>query len=256
MSIDSDSDWKGLRAAGEVVRLTLEALQERARAGVSTAELDAVAADLFARHSARSAPALVYGFPGTVLISVNDEVVHGVPGPRRLRRGDLVKLDVTVEKDGYFADAARTVVIEEDSASGGMAARRDVASSLRTCARAAFNEALTVARAGHPVSRIGRIIEREVRRRGFHVVRALAGHGTGRSIHEEPQVPNYFERRQTDILTEGLVIAIEPIISAGAGTVYEDADGWTIRTRDGSLAAHYENTVVITKGEPMIVTAA
>jgi methionyl aminopeptidase len=257
MSIDSESDWKGLRAAGEVVRLTLEALQAHARTGVTTAELDAVAADVFARHGARSAPALVYGFPGTVLISVNDEVVHGVPGPRRLQRGDLVKLDVTVEKNGYFADAARTALIEEHSESGGATGQRAaLAAGLRECARAAFHEALTVARAGNPVSSIGRVVEREVRRRGFHVIRALAGHGTGRSIHEEPEVPNYFERRQTDILTEGLVIAIEPIISAGTSTVYEDADGWTIRTHDGSLAAHHENTVVITNGEPIIVTAA
>ena len=111
MSITSEAEWNGLRAAGDVVRLTLEALERAAQPGVTTADLDRLAARLFAEHGARSAPALVYGFPGTVLISVNDEVVHGIPGSRRLRRGDVVKLDVTVEKDGYMADAARTVVL-------------------------------------------------------------------------------------------------------------------------------------------------
>jgi methionyl aminopeptidase len=112
VSIESADDWKGLRRAGRIARLTLDALESRVRPGISTGELDAAAARVFAAHGARSAPALVYGFPGTVLISVNDEVVHGIPGARRLEAGDLVKLDVTVEKDGYIADAARTVIVE------------------------------------------------------------------------------------------------------------------------------------------------
>src|SRR5436190_3859071 len=111
MSIESQEDWVGLREAGEVVRLALEALEQNARPGITTADLDAVASDVFARHGARSAPELVYGFPGTVLISVNDEVVHGVPGARRLQSGDIVKFDVTAEKGGYMADAARTVLL-------------------------------------------------------------------------------------------------------------------------------------------------
>jgi methionyl aminopeptidase len=133
---------------------------------VTTARLDAMAAALFAAHGARSAPALVYGFPGTVLLSVNEEIVHGVPGGRVLAAGDLVKLDVTVEKDGYVADA------------------------LVACAEAAFRAALPVACTGTLVSEIGRAVEREVRRRGFHVVPELAGHGVGRTIHEPPTVPN------------------------------------------------------------------
>jgi methionyl aminopeptidase len=199
---------------------------------VSTAELDAVAAEVFARHGARSAPALVYGFPGTVLISVNDEVVHDVPGPRKPRRGDLVKLDVTVEKRAW-----RCGLVRNKSLSARAEAR-----------------ALRLARgSGAPEACAQRPSIAFPRPSRFRVDR-FAGHSTGRSIHEEPQVPNYFERRQTDLLTEGLVIAIEPIISAGAGDVYEDADGWT--TRDGSLAALYENTVVITNGEPILLTAA
>jgi len=247
MSITTTSEWNGMREAGRIVRLVLDALESHARPGITTGELDALAASLLGDNHARSAPAVVYNFPGTVLISVNDEVVHGVPGARRLTRGDVVKLDVTVEKDGYMADAARTVLLE---GAGDRAVR------LRACAEAAFAQAMTVARAGTPVSAIGRAIETEVRRRGFSVIRDLAGHGIGRTIHEEPSVPNYFNARQRDLLTEGMVVAIEPIISAGSWRVVEAADGWTIRTLDGSLAAHYEHTVVITRDAPVLLTAA
>jgi methionyl aminopeptidase len=247
MSIESDADWRGLRTVGHIVRLTLDALEQEARPGITTGELDKVAARVFAAHGARSAPSLVYGFPGTVLISVNDEVVHGVPGSRRLRRGDLVKLDVTAEKDGYMADAARTVVLEGES---------EIARQLRACVRSALARALKVARAGRLVSEIGRTVEAEVRRHGFSVVRTLGGHGIGRTIHEAPSVPNYGNPLQREVLTEGLVLAIEPIISAGSGAVFEDRDGWTIKTKDRSLAAHHEHTVVITRSHPVLLTAA
>jgi methionyl aminopeptidase len=230
-----------------VVRLTLDALEEHVRPGITTGELDRIAAGVLAGHGARSAPMLVYGFPGSALISINDEVVHGVPGDRPLARGDVVKLDVTAEKNGYMADAARTVIVEAGS---------EVARRLRLCVRQAFERALRVARAGRRVSEVGRVIEREVRGYGFSVVRGLDGHGIGRTIHEPPNVPNSFDPRQTDVLTEGLVITIEPIICAGSGRAVETSDGWTIRTADGSLAAHHEHTLVITRGEPMLLTAA
>jgi len=247
MSIESPTDLEGMRLVGRITRQTLDALEKHVRVGVSTADLDAIAAAVFANHGARSAPALVYGFPGNALISVNDEVVHGVPGPRRLRRGDLVKLDVTVEKDGYVADAARSVVV----GSGTDTARRLIA-----CTRAAFRAAVVVARAGTLVNEIGRAVEREVRRHGFTVVQGLSGHGVGRTIHEEPSVPNWYDPWQHDVLTEGLVLTIEPMVSAGSAQAVEDRNGWTIRTRDGSLAAHHEHTLVITHGQPLILTAA
>ena len=247
MSITSEAEWNGLRAAGDVVRVTLEALERAARPGVTTGELDRLAAEIFRQHGARSAPALVYGFPGTVLISVNEEVVHGIPGSRRLRRGDIVKLDVTVEKEGYMADAARTVVLP------GAPAR---AYRLRDTAQSAFLKGLAVARPGRLVRDVSRAIEREVRRNGFAIVPDLTGHGIGRTIHEPPTIPNAYDVAQKDVLTEGLVIAIEPIICDGAGRVVTGRDGWTIRTRDGSAAAHHENTVVITGGGPKLLTAA
>jgi methionine aminopeptidase len=171
MSITNEAEWDAMREVGRVVRLTLDVLEDCAEPGITTSELDRRAAEVFRASGARSAPALVYNFPGTVLISVNDEVVHGVPGARRLKAGDVVKLDVTAEK-------------------------------------------------------------------------------------KAPSVPNYFDARQTDLLTDGLVVAIEPIISSGGPRVVEDRDGWTIRTRDGSLAAHYEHTVVVTSSGPVLLTAA
>ena len=246
MSIESADDWKGLRRAGRVAHLTLEALEASVRPGVSTAELDAVAARVFAAHGARSAPAMLYGFPRTVLISVNDEVVHGIPGPRRLDSGDLVKLDVTLEKDGYIADAARTVIVGPGS---------DVAQRLAACARAAFTSALAVAKAGNKVNAIGRAVETEVRRHGLTVVRGLTGHGVGRAIHEAPSVPNHYDPWQKDVLTDGLVLTIEPIISAGSERIRQDADGWTMRTSDGSWSAHYEHTLVVTRDGPVLLTA-
>jgi methionyl aminopeptidase len=247
MSIQSVADWKGLREVGRIVRLVLDALEAAVRAGMTTAELDAVAARVVRKHRAQSAPKLVYGFPGTVLISINDEIVHGVPGRRQILEGDVVKLDVTLEKDGYMADAARTVVVGEGS---------EVAQRLRACAESSFARGLAAARLGARVSDIGRAIESEVRAFGFSVVRELQGHGIGRTIHEEPSVPNFYDPRQTDVLTEGLVVAIEPLIAAGSARLREDAGGWTIRTRDGSLTAHYEHTVVITQDRPVLLTAA
>ena len=247
MSIESAADWAGLREVGRITRLTLDALEAQVRPGMSTAKLDEIAAAVIAEQGARSAPALVYGFPRTVLISINDEIVHGVPGPRRIARGDLVKLDVTLEKNGYVADAARTVVVDGGS---------DLARRLARCAADALDAALRVARAGARVSQIGRAVEREVRRQGFSVVRGLAGHGVGRTIHEWPSVPNQYDPWQKDVLTEGLVLTIEPMISAGSPHAIQDRDGWTIRTRDRSLSAHCEHTLVITRDQPVILTAA
>jgi len=247
VSIQSAADRRGLEGAGVVVRLTLDALAAAVRPGVTTAELDRIAAGIFEAHGARSAPALVYGFPGAVLISVNDEVVHGIPGGRRIARGDVVKLDVTVERAGYMADAARTVVVE---------GAPPEAVRLAGCAERAFQAALGVATAGRKVREIGRAVERAVRGEGFTVIPSLTGHGIGRTIHEPPSVPNHFDPWQEDVLTDGLVLTIEPIICAGRGGVTQDADGWTVRTRDGSLAAHHEHTLIITTGRPVLLTAA
>ena len=247
MSITSPEELAGLQAAGVVVHQMLEAMKQAVSAGVTTAELDEVGARVMRQHGARSAPALVYKFPGVSCISVNDEVVHGIPGPRKLQEGDIVKLDATVEKDGFMADAAITVLV------GNVA---DEDKLLIKCAEQAFDKAMRFARAGHRVFEIGRSIEREVQRSGFSVIRELGGHGIGRTIHESPSVPNYSDPRANQFLTEGLVITVEPILAAGTGRVFVDRDGWTVRTGDRRKSAHFEHTLVITNGEPKLLTAA
>ena len=247
MSINGPEELEGMRAAGVVVRLVLEAMKAEVRPGVTTAELDEVGAGIMRRQGAQSAPALVYKFPGANCISLNDEAVHGVPSGRALQEGDLLKLDVTVEKDGFMADAAITVPV------GEVTVERKL---LMACAERAFAKAMLVARAGFRVFEIGRVVEREVRRDGFSVVRDLCGHGIGRTIHESPQVPNYPDPQANQVLTEGLVITVEPIIGAGSGRTVTAKDGWTILTADHQPSAHYEHTLVITKGAPMLLTAA
>lgn len=246
MSIDSDDDLQALRRVGRLVGEALAAMENAAAPGMTTGELDAIGAELLTAAGARSAPQLVYGFPGFNLLSVNDEIVHGIPGRRRLVAGDVLKLDVTAELDGYIADAARTIVL---------APARSVARRLSAAARTAFDNASAIARAGQMVSAIGRAVEQSVKADGFSVVRALSGHGVGRTIHEPPTVPNYFDRRQRDVLTEGLVLTIEPIISERPCRPTTDRDGWTMRTGNNSLSAHYEETIVITSGAPLVLTA-
>jgi len=247
MSIKTPEELEGMRAAGRIVRKMLEAMKGTARSGITTQELDDIGADVMREQGARSAPALIYGFPGVSCISVNDEVVHGIPSKRKLRNGDLLKLDVTIEKGGFMADAAETVVIGNGSLIG---------QRLAACAQRAFEQALSVARAGNRISEIGRAVESEVRRSGFFVIHQLCGHGIGRTIHEEPEVPNFPDPRASQILTEGLVITIEPIIASQSSRAVLARDGWTMRTADRGLAAHHEHTLMITNGEPLLLTAA
>ena len=247
MSINEPQELVGMVAAGDVVRFMLEAMKEHVRPGITTAELDEVGASVMRQHGAQSAPALVYGFPGVSCISLNDEAVHGIPGQRALQQGDLVKLDVTVEKNGFMADAAVTVPVGEVT---------EERQNLVACAERAFAKAMLVAQAGFRVWEIGRAVEREVRRSGFSVIRQLAGHGIGRTIHEEPRVPNFPDAQSNQVLTEGLVITVEPIIAAGSGRVFVAPDKWTMVTADHRPSAHYEHTLMITKGAPLLLTAA
>lgn len=247
MSIRSQSEFEKLRAIGRIVRQALDRAAAATRPGITTAELNEIGARVLAEHGAEPAPPKVYGFPGALCISVNEEAIHGIPGGRVVRTGDLVKLDLVAEKDGFFADAAVTVMVGDVG---------DTARELAHCAERAFYEGARSARAGSRVYEIGRAVERETRRSNFSVMRDLCGHGVGRTIHEAPTVPNYHDPRCRTRLTEGLVITIEPIICAGSGEGRLQQDRWTIRTADGSLSAHYEHTVVITKREPILLTAA
>jgi methionyl aminopeptidase len=247
VSIESPDQLIALRNVGRICHLALREMAENVRAGITTAELAHVGAKVMRENGARSAPMMVYGFPGEICISLNDEAVHGIPDHRQVCPGDLVKLDVTFEKGGYMGDAAITVPVEPVS---------DEARRLVRCAERAFYQAMRVARARHRVNEIGRAVESEVRRSGFSVVRELGGHGIGRTIHEPPSVPNFEDWSARDRLTEGLVITVEPIIAMGAGRTATAEDGWTERTIDGGLSAHFEHTIVITEKAPILLTAA
>lgn len=246
MSIKSTTELEKLRVIGKIVRKTLDAMAAAVRPGISTAELDAIALRVLTEDGAEPAPPKVYNFPGCACISVNDEAIHGIPGSRILKEGELVKLDLVAEKEGFFADAAVTVRVGTVS---------QTADALVRCAESAFKQATKVARVGYRAYDIGRAVEREVRAHGFNVMPDLGGHGVGRTIHEPPSIPNWYDRTCRARLAEGLVIAIEPIITTGSGHGVLLSDRWTVRTADRNLAAHYEHTVVITKGEPIILTA-
>jgi methionyl aminopeptidase len=247
MTIRTPADLEGLAHVGRLVARTLRHLESAVAPGLTTAELDLMAERFLTERGARSGPRGDYDFPGFVCLSVNDEIVHGIPGPRTLCGGDLVKIDVTAECEGYLADAAITVPVPPVS---------PLALRLMDCAREAFEAAMCVTRAGLPVGGIGRAVEATARRHGFHVVRELCGHGVGRRVHEPPEIPNYDEPRCRGLLDEGLVIAVEPILAAAPGRALESEDRWTILTESGCLAVHHEHTLVVRKGEPLILTAA
>jgi methionyl aminopeptidase len=248
MTIGSQQELEGLKRVGRLVAQALLRMSEAAQPGVTTRELDEVGASFLRAHGARSGPQLVYKFPGFNCISVNDQIVHGVPNKRLLKAGDAVKLDVTAELDGFYADSATTVVLDGEGSEEGR--------KLLSCAKSAFAEAMKVARAEKRVNEIGRAIDREVRRHGYSVVKDLTGHGVGRSIHEPPSVPNFYHPLNADVLRDGMVLAVEPIISAKPARTVTAEDGWTMSTHNKALAAHYEHTIVITQDEPIILTAA
>jgi methionyl aminopeptidase len=246
VSTDDPKDIEGLKAAGRAVADTIREVRRAVRPGVTTQELDEVAERTMRRNGARSAPRLVYDFPGAICISVDDEAVHGIPGPRRLREGQLVKIDVTVERDGYFADAAVSVPVGRV---------KPGVSRLVATAQGALNEALEVVRPGLSLQELGGLIEEAVERRGARVLRDLQGHGIGRTIHEGPSVPNFADPDAIEVLEEGMVFTIEPIIAQSTRETVAEDDGWTISTDDGSVSAHAEHTLVVREGRPLILTA-
>jgi methionyl aminopeptidase len=248
MTIDGEDDLQGLQAAGAVVAEARDAALAVIRPGVTTGELDAVAREVLRRHGARSAPRLAYAFPGTICVSVNDEAAHGVPSHTRvLTEGDLVNVDVSAELGGYWADTGASAPVGQVSTTAGR---------LLDATRLANRDALRVARAGRPLRHLGRAVERRARTHGFTVVANLCGHGVGRHIHEDPSVPNVEDRRDPTLLWEGLVLAVEPFLSVSATTTHTDRDGWTLRSNDGSLTAQFEHTIVVTRGEPLVMTAS
>lgn len=246
MTIESQADMAGLLRIGKVVGLALQKMKEACRPGMTTVELDAIGAAFLKGEGARSAPILTYKFPGWTCISLNDEAAHGIPGRRVIKEGDLVNIDVSAELDGYFADTGATIA---------MGTVTPVKQKLMDCTQTALQKGIAAAQAGKPVYEIGRAMENTVRASGFKIIRDLPGHGVGRKLHESPSVPGFYTNKAREPLREGMVITIEPFVSTKASHIYTADDGWTLKTTDGSPAAQYEHTVIITKGQPILITA-
>ena len=243
--IKSEAEIEAMRRAGKVVAEALEVMRVAAAPGVETAELDRLAEALIRSRGAVPSFKEYNGFPASVCTSVNDEVVHGIPGARRLRDGDIISLDVGAIVDGYHADAAATYPIGEISAR---------AQRLTRVTRQALYDGIAQARAGRTLRDVARAIEAHVTRYGYSVVRELVGHGIGRDMHEAPQVPNYAGGAPNLELRPGITLAIEPMVNEGGFEIVKDADGWTYRTQDGSLSAHWEHTVVVREAGAEIIT--
>ncbi len=246
MTVESQQDLEGILRAGRVVAMVRDAMLQAIEPGITTAELDEIGAKLLEHQGAKSAPRVTYNFPGATCISVNEEAANGIPGPRKIEAGDIVNVDVSAELNGYFADTGGTVVVPP---------RATVKSRLCRATQLALEHALAEVRAGAPINRIGKAIERTADSHHFKVIKNLAGHGIGRSLHEEPTgIVSYFDRRDTRRLQLGQVLAIEPFLSTQSSHVREAQDGWTLVGHPANLSAQFEHTVIVTRGAPIVAT--
>lgn len=246
MTIETQDDIVALKRIGRIVSVVLQKMLDAAEPGMTTRELDSLGERLLAEQGARSAPKLTYNFPGTTCISINEEAAHGVPGDRIIRAGDVLNVDVSAELDGYFADTGGTAVVPPTN---------PLKTRLCHATRSSLNEAMKCARAGKPINGIGAAIQRTAKTYGFRIIENLGSHGVGRALHEAPEhIPGYFDPSDRRVLKEGMVITIEPFLSTKSRTVAEASDGWTLVGASGNLSAQYEHTMIITKGEPIVVT--
>ncbi len=245
MTVNDEHDLLGLMEIGRICGLTLKHMQEHVRVGITTLELDQIGEAFMNNLGANSAPRVTYDYPGGTCISINDVAAHGIPGSYTLKEGDLINIDVSAEKGGYFGDTA---------ASMGVGKISDEAQRLLDAAQAALQAGIAAAKMGQPVNAIGRAAEQVARNGGYSIIRELPGHGVGHGLHEPPQVPGFYWKQANRKMNEGLVITIEPFLSTGRGKIEEDGDGWTLRTTDRKLVAQFEHTVVITKEEPLLLT--
>ena len=244
ITIRSFDEIARLERASQVVLETLEALEKAVAPGVTTEELDRIAAEEIRRRNAKPAFLNYRGFPKTICTSVNDEVVHGIPGSRSLKEGDIVGIDCGAIIEGYYGDAARTLPV------GRVDAAR---AKLMEVTRQALEAGIAAAVPGGRVSDIGAAVEALAVAHGYGVVREFVGHGVGTALHEEPQVPNYGPAGRGSTLRPGMVIAIEPMFNLGTGEVTVDKDGWTVRTKDRKASAHFENTIAIGPSGPVVL---
>lgn len=247
MVVTTDEELQALRRIGRIVALTLQSMLERARPGMPTEELDAFGESLLRKQGARSAPKLVYDFPGATCISINEEAAHGIPGSRVMKAGDMVNVDVSAELDGFFADAGASVALAPVSARS---------MRLVTAAKQARDNAIAQVRAGKSFVAVADAVERVARKAQCGVLRNLGSHGVGRGLHEDPEfIPAYRDRNERRVFRDGQVITIEPFLTTGPTHADDGGDGWSLVLPPGHRVAQFEHTLVVTKGEPVIITA-
>jgi methionyl aminopeptidase len=243
----SEQEIEAMARAGRVVADTLALLGESLRPGVTTKELDEIAEEYIRGQGGAPTFKGYHGFPASICTSPNSMVVHGIPGEYRIEDGDLLSVDVGVTLDGFVADSAYTFSVRSIS---------DETQRLLDVGQAALEAGIAEARPGNHVGDISAAVQRTVEEAGFAVVKSLVGHGIGRSMHEEPQIPNWGEPGRGPLLASGMTLAIEPMINAGSAEVFVADDRWSISTDDGSLSAHFEHTVAVTENGPRILTLA
>lgn len=250
--IKSDKEIELMRQSAEVMKKVLNAIKEVVKEGVTTSYLDFVAEKVMKENGAtpsfRGVECPYRGgktYSHAICVSVNDEIIHGIPSGRVLKNGDVVSVDVGVYKNGFHSDAGRTFIVGEGS---------KIAKKLVQVTEAAFFEGIAQAVPGNRIGDISNAIQTYVEKAGFNLLREFQGHGIGREMHEDPGVPNIGKKGRGERLTKGMALAIEPMVTEGSPDIYVAKDKWTIKTKDGKLTAYYENTIVITDGEPEILT--
>ena len=243
--LKNEREIAGIRESGRLLAGTLEELKKLVAPGISTQEMDSFARSWIERHGGKPAFLGYMNYPASLCVSLNNEVIHGIPGPRKLRQGDIVSIDLGVDLNGYFSDAAVTVSVGATSRK-----REKLAQITRECLERGLAQALP----GNRISDISRAVYEHAARNAFGVVREYCGHGTGFAMHEDPQVPNYVGPGPNPRLKEGMVLAIEPMINAGTGDIELLEDGWTVVTADGDDSAHFEHTVAILRDHMEILT--
>ena len=246
ITLKSPNEIELMRRAGKITAAARALAGEMVKPGVTTREIDRAVEQFIRKQGAVPSFLNYHGYPGSACISVNDEVIHGIPGSRVLKEGDIVSVDVGALIGGFHGDCAATFPCGKIS---------DEAQRLIDVTRESFFRGIALAKEGNRVFDISAAIQKYVEDNGFTVVREFVGHGIGRQLHESPEVPNYGMAGRGPRLLRGMTLAIEPMVNAGTASIRQLSDGWTVKTLDGKLSAHYENTVLITDGEPEILTA-
>ena len=247
MIVKTEEELNKLLEIGQICGRVLKETVAHAKVGMSTKELDDFAGKLLEEHGAKSAPISEYDFPGYTCISINEEVAHGIPGPRKLKDGDIVNVDVSAVKDGYYSDTGISFVVGEVD--------DPLKQKVIDVAEMAFDEAMKKIKPGAKVSKIGRAVFNTARKNGLTVIKNLTGHGVGKSLHDQPQhVMNYYDPTDRTILKEGMVIAVEPFISSKATIVTDGKNDWAFETKDNSYVAQKEHTILVTADGPRLLT--